>query len=94
MAATFVPGMQGIAPYLMGANALAKGDVGGAIGSVVAPAIGRSFDSANATAAIDASNRDSLFDAVINAERGYAPADPWESFRNGLDWTEFQRRWR
>ena len=37
MASIFVPGMQPFAPYIMGANAIAQGDVGGAVGSVALP---------------------------------------------------------
>jgi hypothetical protein len=45
-AAMFVPGLQGVAPYLYGANALMKGDVGGAIGSIAGPAIGKGIGNA------------------------------------------------
>lgn len=78
MASMFVPGMQGIAPYLMGANSLAKGDVGGAIGAIAAPAIGRTLEANKITAARDASNRESLFEALTNTHQGTAPRDPWE----------------
>jgi hypothetical protein len=89
-AAMFVPGMQGMAPYLMGASALANGDVAG-----VAGAIGKAFGSANAAGAAGAGGGESLFDALMSAHRqNFQPPDPWDDYRDRLARTEYMRRWR
>lgn len=70
MGSSFVPGLQGlqkIAPYLMGAGALANGNVGGAIGSVAAPMAGDMIDRTKTANARNASNQESLFGALTSA---------------------------
>ena len=104
MASMFIPGMQAFAPYISAANSLMKGNVAGAAGSLIAPAIGGAMDSSKAAAATGAANRDSLFDALTNAHRR---GNGWENYAEGLQQsameremeeylkkTEFQRRWR
>jgi hypothetical protein len=85
MASMFVPGLQGAAPYLMGANALAKGDVPGAIGSVAAPMIGKQLGGIFGKAAGDAGAAaatpamaagSALDDSLMNAHRqNFQPPD-------------------
>lgn len=95
VAAPFVPGLQGIAPYLMGAGALANGDVGGAVGSVAAPMIGNMMEKAGAAASTKTANRESLFGALANGMQNPRPeamaGDPtggsWTRAHNGMpDW--------
>jgi hypothetical protein len=106
MASMFVPGMQGVAPYLMGAKALAKGDVGGAIGSVAAPMIGKEISGIFNKTATPANAP--LDNALMNAQRqnfqlpdiaALAPQmQTNESMFDALTkfnpQTAFQRRWR
>jgi hypothetical protein len=44
--ASFVPGLQPFAPFIGAAGALASGNVGGAIGSAVAPMLGNAMQGA------------------------------------------------
>lgn len=64
-----IPGAQAVAPYVMGASALANGDVGGAIGNV----LGGAQQQGAAGAAPQAN--ESFTDALMNAHRrNFAPA--------------------
>jgi hypothetical protein len=90
MAASFVPGMQAFAPYLMGAGAMANGDIAGGLGSMAAPMIGRTLDAAKVTAARDAMNRESLYGSLTDAAR---QAEGWSGYNDQLAASEFQRKW-
>ena len=46
LGASFVPGLQPVAPYIAGAGALAQGNIPGALGSIAAPAIGNAVSGA------------------------------------------------
>jgi hypothetical protein len=62
-----MPGLQQYAPYIMGAGALANGDVGGAAGAIGGKMLGDAFERQNAFDARNAGNRESLFGSLEDA---------------------------
>jgi hypothetical protein len=86
MASMFVPGMQGAAPWLMGANALASGDVGGAIGMAAAPMLWKEAGGIFGKAAAPAAANAPLGDALTAAHRqNFQPPDTGDYVDMRLD---------
>jgi hypothetical protein len=73
----FVPGLQGVAPFIGAASALANGDPLGAITNVAAPTM----------------NQNPLFDALtkVTRETGTAQASPWDYYQDWISWSRKRR---
>lgn len=73
-----VPGLQAVAPYVAGAGSLAKGDIGGAIGSMAAPMVGKAVGGAMDNVRAAAQPNESLMGALQNAYRSGSGMEDWQ----------------
>jgi hypothetical protein len=94
-AAMFTPGLQGVAPYLMGARALMNGDVGEAAGTIAGGVlVPKIMDSVKTANDLKAANQDSLFGALTNVNQGTQQTNPWSKYIYDPDRTMWNRQWR
>ena len=91
-ASTFIPGVNAVAPYLLGGAALLNGDPAGAAGMVGSKLLGDAFERSRATNARNVTNREvlngSLWDAADNGT-GVPAAMPGDA--SGGAWTRQHR---